>query len=268
MINLTNRALIQLTGKDRFHFLQGIITQDIRPLEAGESDILYGAILNPQGKIRFSFFLYVDGDRLLMDVPAEQCDGILKILSLYKLRADVTLTALPEVYLVSSGEPFANGYRDPRHENLGYRGFTENIENVEPLEIYETLRFELGIPEDEDFVSEKAYVAEYGLEFLHGVSFTKGCYVGQEVVARMKHRSTVHKAIYCINSEGALPEIGAPVMAGDKKIGELRTHQEHQGLALIRRDKLPDDITELSVGRVKIKSLSLPEWFVSTEEAA
>ena len=269
MILLNDRAVLALSGAERFSFLQGLLTQDVSVLESGQSELLYAAMLNPQGKIRFDLFLHRQEERLLLDVAAHQLEEVRKTLSLYKLRAKVELTEAPELCVIASLVATPQLPEDPRLAAMGHRGIVAREalvgQALQPLETYHTHRIAFGVPDSTDFIADRAYVAEYGLEHLNGVSFTKGCYVGQEVVARMKHRTSVHKLLHQVESESGapLPAIGTEITASGKVIGQLRSSIENQGLAILHREKLAQAEGALQAGEVKIITASLPEWFAS-----
>lgn len=243
------------------------MTNDIKPLQLGEVPVVYSALLSPQGKIRFDFFLFLQSDTLLMDVPNWQLEDILKILKLYKLRAKVSINEAPEYAVIAELYDEGELPDDPRLSALGKRGIVQREaligKQLLPELSYHAHRIKLGIPDSIDFIPDRAFVAEYGLEKLHGVSFTKGCYVGQEIVARTHHRGAVHKKLHQVSAaEGEfLPEIGTPILLGDKEVGTLRSSVENQGLAILRMAKIENRKAPLMAGEVEINSAKLPEWF-------
>lgn len=262
MILLEDRSVLELKGKDRLSFLQGLVTCDVM----SDTPLIYGAMLSPQGKVRFDFFLYKIGEKLWLDVASFQLEDIKKILRLYKLRADVTMEENPELAVVASLEEQEGFLRDPRLATMGYRFIVprETLigQQLMPILTYHMHRIAHGVPDSIDFIPNRAFVSEYGLDQLNGVSFSKGCYVGQEVVARTKHRGTVHKILHKVSSvSGQLPEADTPIMAGEKEIGVMRSSVEGNGLAIIRKDKLAKTNERLMASNVELNSVTVPEWF-------
>ncbi len=267
MILLENRALLAIEGEEKFSFLQGLITNDITSLETNETQSLYSAMLTPQGKIRFDFFLFTYEDILLMDVAASALEDIQKTLKLYKLRAKIQISERADLCVVASLIAHEDYPHDPRLPAMGHRG-VESRESLVgtsllPITTYDAHRIAFGIPDSADFIEDRAFVSEYGLEHLNGVSFTKGCYVGQEIVARTKHRGTVHKTLHCVEAASGepLPEAGTPIITDDREIGQIRTSLEHQGLAIIRKDKLADVTGKIMAAEVELIRTMQPEWF-------
>ena len=242
MILLEDRSVLKIDGSDSLSFLQGLVTCDVTI----DKPLIYGAMLTPQGKIRFDFFLYKQEKTALMDVATFQLEDVKKILRLYKLRADVTISEQPELAVVASlNSDNEEGHLlpDPRLTAMGYRSIRQRSELIGspllPLLTYHKHRIHCGIPDSSDFITDRAFIAEYGLDRLNGVSFTKGCYVGQEVVARTKHRGTVHKSLHQVFAkENPLPAADTPILAGEKEIGILRHSLEGEGLAILHRTKL------------------------------
>ncbi|MDG1287142.1 MAG: hypothetical protein P8P30_06200 [Rickettsiales bacterium] len=267
MILLENRAILAIEGEDAFSFLQGLMTNDVKPLEQGDAQSIYSAMLTPQGKIRFDFFLFKQDGHLLMDVAAASLEDIKKALKLYKLRAKVAINEHPDLCVVASLSTHENYPQDPRLPAMEHRGIASRAsligEAFLPMSAYDAHRIACGVPDSSDFIEDRAFVSEYGLEYLNGVSFTKGCYVGQEVVARTKHRGTVHKTIHYVEAASGehLPEAGTPIIADDREIGQLRSSAQHQGLAIIRRDKLAAVEGKVTVGGIELNRTTQPEWF-------
>lgn len=266
MILLDDRAILSIQGEDKFHFLQGLMTQDMRPLESGEAEVVYSALLTPQGKIRFDCFLFAQDDHLLMDVATAQLEDVQKILKLYTLRAKVKVEEQPEFAVVASLIAQPELPADPRLEAMGHRGILRREalvgKSLLPKLTYDAHRISFGVPDSIDFIPDRAFPAEYGLHKLNGVSFTKGCYVGQEVVARTQHRGSVHKTLHLVECDAAdhLPVINTPILAGETEIGTLRSSVENQGLAILRHEKLAGTAS-VTAGDIPFTAITPPEWF-------
>src|ERR1700712_487822 len=186
--HLEDRAVIAVTGADARTFLQGLITNDVERLAPGKG--VYTALLTPQGKILFDFFLAEGDGVILIDCAAVSRDALQKRLSLYRLRAKVTLEARDQLAVVAAGDealpPNPIAYPDPRVTALGQRGFLTQAEipaGIANAAAYQAHRLALGVPEGADFGSDKMFALDADLDELNAVDFKKGCYVGQELTA-------------------------------------------------------------------------------------
>jgi len=264
--HLEDRVVLALAGPDARLFLQGLVTNDVERLGVGKG--VYAALLTPQGKILFDFFL-VEGDgAILIDCANASRDGLVRRLSMYKLRAKITIEPRDQLAVLAewNGEHarYANSYGDPRLDALGARAIIakgEMRKNVEGAANYHQHRLALGVPETFDFGSERMFALEADLDELNAVDFNKGCYVGQELTARMKHRSTARKRLLPIESASDLPGSGTPISAQDREIGEIVSVYGTRGFALVRLDRLADAAGQplTASGPVAIK-LSKPSW--------
>jgi hypothetical protein len=266
-VHLSDRAVIALEGSAARDFLQGLVTNDLGRLAPGIG--LYAALLTPQGKILFDF-LMVEGDgALLLDCAADRAEALAKRLTMYRLRAPVGIALRPQlgVFAGLSGRPAERAvtFADPRHAALGPRSIGALAEMPDFLQgpaVYHAERLALGIPESADFGSEKIFALDAGLEELHGVAFDKGCYVGQELTARMKHRGTARKRILTVGADAALPPAGTPILGTDLEIGEIVSSYGAQGFALVRLDRLEETSAPLTASGQQIR-LSKPEWLAA-----
>ena len=260
---LTNRALISLEGEELITFLQAIVSNDVRPLDKGNA--VFAALLTPQGKILFDFFLVPHDGKVFLDCLADQRDDLLKRLMMYKLRAKVTIAEDNDhTVWAFSEKPEGNGttYQDPRDESLGFRGVVAgDIDLPAWAEAdYEITRIKAAVPElGKDFETSKRFLSDVNYDEISGVSYTKGCYVGQEVTARMKHRGGVKKRTFPLVFEGDAPSIGTPLKTDDKPAGEVMSSQGHHALALLRLDAL--ERGEIVTDDGDKATLSKPNWF-------
>lgn len=244
------RAIIEITGDDRVHFLQGLTTQDITHLRPERG--LFAALLTPQGKIQHDFFLLQHGDAILLDCDATQKDALLKRLSMYKLRAKVALrdaTAEWQVAHRTRASHAAIGHvtdkkeyfilTDPRAAELGDRLYcrpgTTEVKNTVSADEYHRHRLRLGVPDGAHDIADDVAL-DAGYDALGAVSFTKGCFVGQEVTARMHYKNIARRGFYIVEAEGAaaLPASGTPVKAGGIALGTLRGSHGTLGLAMLK----------------------------------
>ena len=243
-IGLEDRSIVAVSGPEARGFLQGLITNDVEKLAPGHA--LYAALLSPQGKILFDFLLAEGDGAILIDCAATSRDALIKRLSMYKLRAKVQVEPREQlgVLVRFDGPPSERGavFRDPRLAALGVRIIGAGAELPSPLEpaaAYHARRLELGVPEGADFGHEKIFALDAGLDELHAIDFEKGCYVGQELTARMKHRSTARKRLLAVESAQEL-EQGVELRAGSLMIGEVVSVYGRRGFALVRLDKLEE----------------------------
>lgn len=268
-LHLENRAVIRLAGADTKTLLQGLITNDIEKLRPDTP--LYAALLTPQGKYLFDFFILEVGDNLFLDCEADRKDALIQRLNFYKLRADVMITDVSDqlkVYAFAPTDSMPNKwtersvYIDPRHGSMGVRAVLdqapEGVEDWSYLE-YENLRLSLGIPDGaRDIEVDRRFILEANLAELNGVDFDKGCYVGQEMTARMNYRGTLKKRLLPATIDGPLPGSGTEFFADGKPAGHILSGQDNRVMTLTRLEKLGDTPFETKDG-IKI-SVFAPDW--------
>jgi tRNA-modifying protein YgfZ len=236
---LPERAVLRVGGPEARSFLHGLLTADIASLTPG--DAVYGALLSPQGKILFDMIVLAERDGFLIDCAASGQAELIKRLGFYKLRAKVEIAERPDLNVVVAEESIAGGFPDPRFEGLGFRALHSQAGAAAGSSDYHVRRIALGIPDsDGDIGSGELFPHEANLDQLHGVSFTKGCYVGQEVVSRMEHRGTARNRILPVTLEGPAPVKGAAITAGGRSIGTLLSSAGERALALLRLDRLAE----------------------------
>lgn len=248
---LNSRSVLRLAGKDARNWLQGLVTNDVESLKPGEGR--YAALLTPQGKILFDFFVLVDGEALLIDCRTDHAASLSKRLAMYRLRADVSVSeagsALAVAVAWGEAPPAVSRailYADPRDPCMGWR-FVGEPQEFDLLgmesghdDAYAAHRIACGMPEGGvDFAYGDAFPHEANMDLLHGVDFKKGCYIGQEVVSRVQHRGTARKRILRVELATPVPA-GTPVMAGETVIGEIGSVNGRQALASLRTDRLAD----------------------------
>ncbi len=260
--HLEDRAVIAVAGPEARSFLQGLITNDVERLAPGVG--VYAALLTPQGKILFDFFLAEGEGAVLIDCAGSARDALAKRLSMYKLRAKVTVEARDQLAVVAAWDETALPadalvYPDPRLAALGRRGFLARAElpALETATAYHAHRLALGVPEGGDFGSDRMFALDADLDELNAVDFKKGCYVGQELTARMKHRGTARKRLLAFDGAG-VP--GAAITAGGKDIGEVAAVHGRRGFALIRLDRLAEAGDAVLLTGTDSVNLLRPEW--------
>ena len=281
---LEDRGILAVSGSDRTDFLQGLVSNDIGKVAPGHA--VYAALLTPQGKYLHDFFVSEatgeGADTLLLDCELGGLADLQKRLSIYKLRADVSLEdrsgdfTVAAIFGEGSIEAAMEGvavYADPRLAKTGVRcvlakadaqtllekaGFTA----TDPAD-YNRLRLTLGLPDaSRDLIPEKSILLENGFDELNGIDWDKGCYMGQELTARTKYRGLVKKRLMPVTFVGPPPEPGTPIMLGEKEAGEVRSSQPAEdggiGLALIRLEAL-ENSADLMAGGVVVTPQK-PDW--------
>lgn len=226
-IKLKNRGLLHLEGPDCHDFLQGLITNDIRKLTADSP--LYACLLSPQGKFLHDFFVIEGNGFTLLDCEGgERTEDLYKRLSMYRLRRNVQITAEPENAVYAILGPSAEGLPDPRHPDIGRRTFIKPDLPETPFGDWDSLRISLCVPDgSRDLTVGVSTMDEAQMDRLNAVDYAKGCYVGQELTARMHYRGLGKKHLQTVRLD-ALPE-GA----------ELRSTCGEIGLALVKDAALP-----------------------------
>lgn len=265
VISLTNRSVLKLEGLEASSFLQALITQDINLLDKQAS--LYTGLLSPQGKILFSFFIHRQKNDYLIDCASTFCDALLMRLNMYKLRADIHVMDVSAEFgvVVSASGKSDLSAPDPRCADLGMRAVIVKSE-IKPGSFlerdYHLHRLRLGIADCDEIGSGQYFPHECNFDQLHGVSFTKGCFIGQEVVSRMEHRGTARSRIVPFSSGDDVLKVDAPVACGDVKLGSVISFLDGHGLALIRLDRLKKTDTQntpILAGSSPIKLIQ-PTW--------
>lgn len=228
---MTDRTVIAITGADRISFLQGLITNDV---DKAKNGLIYAALLTPQGKFIADFFVLDQGAQLLLDVASSHAAVLAQRLTMYRLRADVDIAETDLIVSRGSGAAPTDALQDPRHPDLGWRAYsnTDISDNTD----WEALRVNLMIPETGAELNSDTYILEARFEALNGVDFKKGCYVGQEIVARMKHKTELKKGLAQVSITGAAKE-GDAITSDGKPAGTLHTVSGDKGLAYLRFDR-------------------------------
>ena len=252
-----DHSVIRLSGEGVTDWLSGLISNSL------DQAINFAALLTPQGKIIADFFAINDGDDWLLDTPMKFSDILIKRLRLYRLRAKIDIEPLDyHVYGSWGAYPVEglNALADPRHPELGFRIITES-----PLEItqddakgeahslgdYDAHRLSLGIVDSQhDFDSSQIFPADANMDLIGGIDFKKGCYVGQEVVSRMKRKTEVRKRMRSFSFQGALS--GTDIKAGERVVGQVLHSHNGLGMALVRLDRLASSQSPTKVGDIFI----------------
>jgi len=234
---MTDRTILRLSGADTREFLQGLVTNDIRKLDQG---LVYAALLTPQGKYIADFFLKACGDDVLLDADSTQGPALMQRLSMYKLRADVAIADAGLHLHRGVGAAPDDAQPDPRHAALGWRAYRDTPQEDDNLD-WTALHVENLVPNAGRELHPDTFILEVGFERLNGVDFRKGCYVGQEVTARMKHKTELRKGLAQVHVDGpAAP--GAEITANGKPAGTLHSRAGDRALAYLRFDRAGGDM--------------------------
>jgi hypothetical protein len=264
---LAERGLIALRGDDARALLQGVISSDIERVTPASAS--YGALLTPQGKYLFDFVILQLGDALVLDAERGRLDDLMRRLLMYRLRAKVEIADRSDELEVAAvlGDDLAARLDltaqlgaaralsggvvmiDPRLAQLGGRAVLPRGRSAGvladlgfpplPPAAYERARLALGIPDgSRDLVVDRSTLLESGFEELHGVDFKKGCFVGQELTARMRYRGLVRKRLMPVAFDGPPPAPGTPIRLDGKDAGEMRSSQDGHGIALLRLEQV------------------------------
>ena len=276
---LPDRGVIKVIGDDARKFLHGLVTADVLGVAPGTAR--FCALLTPQGKIIADFFVteapQAEGGGFFLDIPRALAVMLVEKLNLYKLRAKVLIEDLTEILGVIAAWDGENAtkqglsYADPRLAALGFRvmipphraaaAASELGAALVNAEDYEAHRIALGVPHGGlDFAYGDAFPHEADMDQLGGVDFEKGCYVGQEVVSRIEHRGIARTRAVALRYDGATPESGAPITAGERQVGTMGSAARGRGIALVRLDRVPEaEPAALAAGGIPIRLIK-PDW--------
>ena len=231
------RTVLEISGNDRVSFLQGLITNDV-PTDL--NSIAYAALLTPQGKFVSDFFVIAQSDILWIDVATSHAPQLAQRLTMYRLRADVQISEASVVVSRGINTAPKGALMDPRSDAMGWRsyGATDVSEDVD----WTAQRVGAGIPKTGVELTPDTYILEAGFEALNGVNFKKGCFVGQEIVARMKHKTELRKGIVQVTISGNA-EPGDEIKKDGKAVGTLYSVSNNKGLAYLRFDRADGEMT-------------------------
>ena len=276
LVLLPSRAVIRVAGVEAHGFLQNLLTCDMDDVDADGAG--YGALLTPQGKILFDFLVIADDGGYLLDTQQETGADFARRLGFYKLRSKVEIADVSETLKVAAAfgpKPEAEGcivVADPRLAGFGWRvigppAAVDALATGESEASYHARRVAFGVPEAPfDFALGDAFPHDADMDDLNGVAFDKGCFIGQEVVSRMRHRGTARRRIIKVTGASALPAPGTEILAGEKPAGTLGTVDGNAGLALVRLDRIAQAAArgeQVAAGGVALQ-LTLPDFATFT----
>lgn len=257
---LPGRGVVEVAGEDRLAFLQGLVSNDV--MQAAPGRAVWAALLTPQGKWLADVFIFAEADRLLLDCAREQAPMLVTLLSRYRLRAKVALRDASEDFSVSAGwggaaMPAGIAAPDPRLPEAGWRTLSPVAADT-TAEEYDAHRLALGLPDIADMEPQKTVLLEAGFDELSGISWTKGCYMGQELTARTRYRGLLKKRLFPVAIEGPAPPPGTPITRDGAEIGEMRSARDGIGLALLRIEAAETGGT-FAAGEARITP-RIPAW--------
>lgn len=227
------RTILEISGSERISFLQNLITNDVSQSQRG---LIYAALLTPQGKYLADFFVLVEPERVLLDVDSALSQSLAQRLTMYKLRADVTITESDVQVYCGTGDCPAGAVSDPRHPAQGWRlyGRKSGDDNSD----WTAIRVAHAIPASgQELIPNDTFILEAGFERLNGVDFKKGCYVGQEVTARMKHKTELRKGFATVVLSQKVPE-GTEISCDGKTVGTITSRANKEAIAYLRFDRI------------------------------
>ena len=260
---LSDRVLIRILGAEAESFLQNLITTDLAGLAPDEARP--GALLTPQGKILFDFMIWREGDGFVIETDESQRDALLKRLTVYRLRAAVEIVLVEEQGVtVAWNDAVTGGWRDSRFAKADVvLRRVPGLHGNDDVATYDALRIEHGVPSSgADFGLQDAFPHDVLMDFNGGLSFRKGCYVGQEVVSRMQHRGTARRRLVTVSADLDLPETGTVISVGGKPMGTLGSVVGKHGLAIVRIDRAGEAMasnTPILAGEMAV-TLVLAAW--------
>ena len=241
------RTILRITGKDRLSFLHGLLTRDV-PAEG----LGYSALLSPQGKYLADFLTFQEGEAVYLDTASFLAPGLAQRLAMYRLRADVQVTEADRTVATGTG-PAPDGARADPRPGMGWRHYDGAAGDDTD---WDAVRVENGIPEAGiELVPNESYILEMGFERLQGVDFRKGCFVGQEIVARMKHKTELRKGLTRVLLSGTATP-GTEITSAGKPAGTLHTVSGNRALAYLRFDRAGD---AMEVGTASAVRDDLPQ---------
>ena len=266
LIKLSDRSILQVKGRDSEKFLQGIITCNVEEITNKSS---YGSILTPQGKLLYDFIILKQNNDFLIDIYKSNVDDFVKLLNMYKLRSDVELIKREDlsVFVDINDEHSDNENIDPRLASIGLRKILDSNYEYSSDEkiLYEKKLIKLGIAETGDVIKPgEMFPIEANLDYLNGIDFQKGCFIGQEVSSRMHRKGKAKKRIVCFKSNDNFTN-NDELVYNNKTIGTVIKKIEDYGIALIKIDKIinpeRETITITSKDGIKSIDINLPTFF-------
>lgn len=264
---LDSRVVLRIDGEDAEVFLNGLLTNSILNMQDG--DVRYAALLMPQGKIICDMLVVKAGTSFLLDVPVQADESLAKRLNMFRLKADVSISIADDLAVYAFIE---DGFIDPRHNDMPKRKIDKkNAWENTSRRAYDIERIKLSVPEQgKDFGENEVFPADINMEMLNGVDFKKGCFVGQEVVSRMKRRGTARRRTLAFHFPNGSPDADTPFKLGETILGEISSSTTDYALVRLRLDRLvkaqSNDELDFEAGGKKAHLIE-PKWLAEQLEA-
>lgn len=257
LIHLPHRVLLAISGEDAEHFLEGLITSEL----PDSASAVGSALLTPQGKLLFTFLVSRHTDGFLLECDASEQADLIKRLTLYKLRAKVTIAPSDEPVFAGTN----HGLNDRRHPDMGTRHYGTS-EATGKVDDYYAARAAIGLLEGpREMIANQDFPHDVALDLTDAVSFSKGCFVGQEVVSRVKHRGTARRRPVRVKGEGVSP--GAGLFVGEREVGAVRFAAGDEGVAVVRLDHIKDADVHIASAKGPIVAVAAPSYATYSLEA-
>jgi folate-binding protein YgfZ len=242
-----DRTVLKISGQDAEKFLQDLVTNNLN-----DTGLIYSALLTPQGKYLFDFFMLKQDDYWLLDVKSDRAAALTQRLTMYRLRADVVIEESGLAVQRGIGDTPDGAVADPRHAALGWRLYGADAGGLAEVD-WDAIRVDHCIPETGvELIADETYILEAGFERLIGVDFKKGCYVGQEISARMKHKTELRKGLARVSLTGSVP-VGTESTSSGKAVGWVYTQSRGEGIAYLRFDRAKG---QMEAGSAKVRLLA------------
>ena len=264
---LDSRALVRISGADGRAFLHNLLTQNVETLVDG--DLRFAALLSPPGRLLFDLFVVGDGEDVLLDVARDRRDALIQRLTMYRLRAQIGIVADDRLVFASWPESAPGFTVDPRTSLLGGRRYDRD-ETGDATEVdYDAHRLALGVPDPaRDMAVDRTYPIEADFDLLNGIDFGKGCFVGQETTSRMKRRGAIKNRMLPLTFDGDAPPVGAEILNGERRAGEVMTGADGAAIGLMRLDRCEGELTIGGRPARVWRPDWMPEWQAVLETSA
>lgn len=263
---LADRTLVRIAGEDAQSLLQDVISCGVEDLPQGV--VRPGALLTSQGKILFAFLISRDSDDgFIFELASAGVPAFVQRMTMYRLRAKADIDVITDrpVQAIWDSAPQDNWLTDSRFrgEQTAFRAYGAALGDTASQDAYDLLRIKNGVAEDgSDYALGDAFPHDVLMDLNDGISFSKGCFVGQEVVSRMQHRGTARRRIAIVEAPSPLPPGGTSLTVNDRSVGTLGTVHANLGLAMVRTDKIASAIADnapVLVEGIEV-SVRLPAW--------
>lgn len=249
---IKNRNCVDITGEDAHSFLQGMITNDLDLLD--HQAAIYACLLSPQGKFLHDFLVTRIENGYRLETQSDQAEILIKRFKLYKLRAKVQfeINGAQKIYAGWGDDKMPEGaYEDPRLKSLGWRLISDHpAKTTAGFDDYDLRRIESTIPDgSRDLIQELSTLYEGNIDTLHGVAFDKGCYMGQELTARIHYRGLVKKRLFTVTTDNGALKSGQELFRDGRLSGKVTSAAGNRGLSILKISEVKNPF-ETEDGRI------------------